>query len=249
MATLLKVLNNLADIKSAGGVALRVRTQAASVPWHGAPVGELRPEHEEQVSLRHSGDRESGAEGVIIAQGANIGGWSLYAKSGKLKYCYNVAGVNHYFVESAQKLAAGERQVRMEFAYAGGGLGEGGQVTLYVDGNKIGEGTIPMTFCGPRDGRWGPLPGRSVGRKPPSPGSCSGTLSPRVDIRRFTPPEPINCAGGVKRFSNERPLCVCSWVIGSPRDGRPNRSPVGWPVLVLHERKSRVTLEPRTTRL
>jgi hypothetical protein len=27
MATLLKVLNNLADIKSAGGVALRVRTQ------------------------------------------------------------------------------------------------------------------------------------------------------------------------------------------------------------------------------
>jgi arylsulfatase len=88
---------------------------------------------------------ESGAEGVIIAQGANIGGWRLYAKSGKLKYCYNVAGVNHYFVESAQKLAAGERQVRMEFAYAGGGLGKGGQVTLYVDGNNIGEGTIPMT--------------------------------------------------------------------------------------------------------
>jgi hypothetical protein len=33
----------------------------------------------------------SGAEGVIIAQGANIGGWSLYAKSGRLKYCYNIA--------------------------------------------------------------------------------------------------------------------------------------------------------------
>jgi hypothetical protein len=30
MTTLLKVLNNLADIKSAGGVALRVRTQARS---------------------------------------------------------------------------------------------------------------------------------------------------------------------------------------------------------------------------
>jgi hypothetical protein len=30
MATLLKVLNNLADIKSAGGVALRVRTQGPS---------------------------------------------------------------------------------------------------------------------------------------------------------------------------------------------------------------------------
>ncbi len=30
MATLLKVLNNLADIKSAGGVALRVRTQGSA---------------------------------------------------------------------------------------------------------------------------------------------------------------------------------------------------------------------------
>jgi hypothetical protein len=87
----------------------------------------------------------TGAEGVIIAQGANIGGWSLYAKNGKLKYCYNVAGVNHYYVEAARGLPAGEHQVRMEFAYAGGGLGKGGQVTLYVDGEKVGEGAIPMT--------------------------------------------------------------------------------------------------------
>jgi arylsulfatase A-like enzyme len=88
---------------------------------------------------------EKGAEGVIIAQGANIGGWSFYAKGGKLKYCYNVAGVHHYFVESAGPIPAGEHQVRMEFAYAGGGLGKGGQATLYVDGKKVGEGTIPMT--------------------------------------------------------------------------------------------------------
>ena len=53
-------------------------------------------------------------------------------------------------------------------------------------------------FCGPRGGRWRRLPGRSVGRKPRSPGSCSGTHFPRAGIRRFTPPEPINCAGGVK---------------------------------------------------
>ena len=88
---------------------------------------------------------KSGAEGVIIAQGANIGGWSLYAKGGKLKYCYNVAGVNHYYVEAAGPLPVGEHQVRMEFAYAGGGLGKGGQVTLYVDGKKVGEGAVPMT--------------------------------------------------------------------------------------------------------
>jgi hypothetical protein len=87
----------------------------------------------------------SGAEGVIIAQGANIGGWSLYAKNNKLKYCYNVAGVHYFYIESATALPAGEHQVRMEFAYAGGGLGKGGQVTLYVDGKKVGEGSVAMT--------------------------------------------------------------------------------------------------------
>ena len=86
-----------------------------------------------------------GAEGVIIAQGANIGGWSFYAKGGKLKYCYNVAGVHHYFVESTGAIPVGDHQVRMEFAYAGGGLGKGGQATLFIDGKKVGEGTIPMT--------------------------------------------------------------------------------------------------------
>ena len=60
---------------------------------------------------------KSGAEGVIIAQGANIGGWSLYAKGGKLKYCYNVAGVNHYYVEvggpAARRRASGAHGIRL----------------------------------------------------------------------------------------------------------------------------------------
>ena len=88
---------------------------------------------------------EKGAEGVIIAQGANIGGWSLYAKGGRLKYCYNVAGVQHYFAEATSPIPAGDHQVRMEFVYAGGGLGKGGKVTLYTDGKKVGEGVIPLT--------------------------------------------------------------------------------------------------------
>jgi arylsulfatase A-like enzyme len=90
---------------------------------------------------------KNGAEGVIIAQGANIGGWSLYAKNGKLKYCYNHGGFNHYYVEGTTPIPAGEHQVRMEFAYAGGGLGKGGKVTLYTDGKKVGEGQIPATLA------------------------------------------------------------------------------------------------------
>jgi arylsulfatase len=33
----------------------------------------------------------------------------------------------------------------MELAYAGGGLGKGATVTLYVDGDPVGEGAIPAT--------------------------------------------------------------------------------------------------------
>lgn len=90
---------------------------------------------------------EGGAEGVIVAQGANIGGWSLYAKDGKLKYCYNLGGVQHFYVEGKNPIPAGEHQVRMEFAYSNGGLGKGGKVNLYTDGDKVGEGDIPATLA------------------------------------------------------------------------------------------------------
>ena len=80
----------------------------------------------------------SGAEGVIIAQGCNVGGWTLYARGGKLKYCYNLLGIQYFYAESEAAIPAGQHQVRMEFAYAGGGLGKGGTATLYIDGKKVG---------------------------------------------------------------------------------------------------------------
>ncbi|WP_423823704.1 arylsulfatase [Salinisphaera sp. SPP-AMP-43] len=90
---------------------------------------------------------QGAADGVIICQGANIGGWSLYAKNGKLKYCFNWGGFKHFFVEATSPLPAGDHQVRMEFAYAGGGMGKGGRVTLYTDGEQVGEGDIDATLA------------------------------------------------------------------------------------------------------
>jgi arylsulfatase A-like enzyme len=95
---------------------------------------------------------ESGAEGVIVAQGGAFGGWSLYVKDGKPAYCYNLFGLQRSKVYGDPEIPAGEHQVRMEFAYDGGGLGKGGTATLYLDGNKVGEGrvenTVPMMFSG-----------------------------------------------------------------------------------------------------
>jgi arylsulfatase A-like enzyme len=95
---------------------------------------------------------EMGANGVIVAQGGAFAGWSLYAQEGRPKYCYNLFGLQHFMVEGDGTIPAGTHQVRMEFAYHGGGLAKGGNVTLFLDGASVGEGrveaTVPMIFSG-----------------------------------------------------------------------------------------------------
>ena len=88
---------------------------------------------------------EGGAQGVIVAQGGSIGGWSLYVKDGKLRYCYNLLGLQRFYVDSNREIPAGTHQVRMEFAYDGPGMGKGGTVSLYLGGEKDGEGTVDAT--------------------------------------------------------------------------------------------------------
>ena len=39
---------------------------------------------------------DTGAEGVILSQGGRFGGWSLYTKEGKLKFCYNFVALEQY---------------------------------------------------------------------------------------------------------------------------------------------------------
>jgi arylsulfatase len=82
---------------------------------------------------------------VIIAQGGRFGGWSLYAKGGKAKFHYNVLGIKSFGIEATKPIPAGETQVRMEFAYDGGGMGKGGDVTLYYGGKEVGKGRVEQT--------------------------------------------------------------------------------------------------------
>ena len=86
-----------------------------------------------------------GAEGVIIAQGGRFGGWTFYAKEGQATFYYNVLGIKSFRADAAEPVPTGTTQVRMEFAYDGGGMGKGGDVTLYYDGKKVGEGRVDQT--------------------------------------------------------------------------------------------------------
>ena len=93
---------------------------------------------------------ESGVEGVVIAQGGRFGGWAFYAKGGRMKFVYNLLGLQEFATEADEPLPAGTRQVRVELAYDGGGLAKGGDVTLFHDGSPVGSGRVaatqPMVF-------------------------------------------------------------------------------------------------------
>jgi arylsulfatase len=95
---------------------------------------------------------DEGARGVIIAQGGAFGGFALYAKDGRPAYCYNLFGLQRFKVYGDSPIPAGQHQVRVEFAYDGGGLGKGGTATLFLDGEPVGAGrvdaTVPMLFSG-----------------------------------------------------------------------------------------------------
>ena len=89
---------------------------------------------------------------MIIAQGGAFAGWACTCTRASPTYCHNLLGLQRFKVDGDAAVPAGTHQVRMEFAYDGGGLAKGGDVTLYVDGSKVGEGrveaTVPMIYSG-----------------------------------------------------------------------------------------------------
>ncbi len=88
---------------------------------------------------------KKGSQGVILTQGGRFGGWSLYIKDGKPEFMYNFLGLDRYVVASSKKLPMGATTVKFDFAYDGGGVGKGGDGTIYVDGKSVATGRIEKT--------------------------------------------------------------------------------------------------------
>ena len=102
---------------------------------------------------------------MIVAQGGAFGGWSLYVKDGKPAYCYNLFGLERFKVYGDEPLAEGDHQVRVEFAYDGGGLGKGGTASLFLDGARSA-----------RDGSKRPC---RCSSRPTRPSTSAPTAAPR----------------------------------------------------------------------
>jgi len=91
-----------------------------------------------------------GAEGVLLCQGSNSGGWSFYVKDNRLRYTHNYVGRATYQVSAPEPLPAGRHQLRFEFEPTGQpnlaqGKGSPGRAQLYVDGQLAGQAEFPVT--------------------------------------------------------------------------------------------------------
>lgn len=83
-----------------------------------------------------------GAEGVIVSDGGLDGGYSLCVKDGALCYISNYLNREHTVIRSAAALPEGEVNVRLQFVKT---VDFGGTATLFVNGEKAGEGEVART--------------------------------------------------------------------------------------------------------
>ena len=93
----------------------------------------------------------TGAEGVLVAMGGRVGGYSLFVRGSRLHYWYNLVGIEQTCVTSSIELPTGRSRIGIDFAYDGGGQGKGGTVRLLLNDSVIGEArldrTVPRIFA------------------------------------------------------------------------------------------------------
>jgi arylsulfatase A-like enzyme len=91
-----------------------------------------------------------GANGVLVAQGGDAGGYSFFVEDGRLRYAYNYVGRDFFDMSSPDVLPEGRHALRYEFEPTGEpefqqGKGTPGRAQLYVDGNLVANAEYPHT--------------------------------------------------------------------------------------------------------
>ena len=94
---------------------------------------------------------DGGAEGVIVANADEIGGFALWVDAdGILHHTYSFLGVETFFQQATEALPVGEVTVKMLFEADEPKPGTPGTVTLWANDRQIGDGrierTVPVTF-------------------------------------------------------------------------------------------------------
>ena len=104
---------------------------------------------------------EDGAEGVIVAEADEMGGFSLWVDAnGLLHHSYSMMGVERSRQSSTDPVPTGDVTVRMQFDSDSQAPATGGTVSLFANDAKIGGGRIEKTVAV----RFSAYAGMDVGR-------------------------------------------------------------------------------------
>jgi arylsulfatase A-like enzyme len=93
---------------------------------------------------------EAGAEGVLIAHGGRVGGYSFFVKENRLHFVYNFLGRDMFTVVSNTEIPAGDVSLRYELEPTGepdlkSGKGVPALGQLYIDKKLVGAIDMPYT--------------------------------------------------------------------------------------------------------
>lgn len=91
--------------------------------------------------------KDSDGDGVIFSYGSSEGGYGIYIKDGRPVFVGNYLGRTYARAAGTAPIPTGAVTLRGEFAYDGGGLGKGGTLTLFVNGEKAGEARMEHTHA------------------------------------------------------------------------------------------------------
>jgi arylsulfatase A-like enzyme len=108
---------------------------------------------------------DGACDGVLLALGSALGGWSLHVLGGRVRYVHNLYGKTRHVIEAKEELTPGPHSLEYEFVKDDG---LGGVGILRCDGEEVARGAIerftPSGFNGVGAGltcgyEWGPAIG------------------------------------------------------------------------------------------
>jgi arylsulfatase len=117
-------------------------------------------------------------QGVLLAQGSALGGFSFHLWEGRPRYLHNLYGKKCYQLLADRPLSAGHHQVVFHFAREGDA---GGPARLEVDGETVAETRFPLFTVAAFSATGAGLTcgyefGPSVGEDYDAPFPCTATI-------------------------------------------------------------------------
>ncbi len=85
---------------------------------------------------------EVGGEGMLLTQGGRFAGFGFFVRDGKLVYHYNLAGVERFEIESAERIPTGEVTLQAVYKTDADKPFAAATMTLLVNGKQVAKGRI-----------------------------------------------------------------------------------------------------------